>query len=128
MSEVRVKSWPLAVVGSMMLHATVATGVYLIPATGGRTDETARLGGAAGALADDATPIYLLPDELPPDVADHLKAERELAAKTEQPTVPPKEEASQVAAVPPPPPKPFEPVPIPLGVVNGEKINTDSWL
>ncbi len=126
MSEARVKTWPLAVAGSMMLHATVMTGVYLLPGGGGTANAPGA--GLASGAADETTPLYLIPDELPPDVAARLETE---------PALPPKPAPAAPIAEPPiappalavqPLPKPLEPIPVPLGAIDGPKIDTTSWM
>ncbi|MDP1660577.1 MAG: hypothetical protein Q8L55_01570 [Phycisphaerales bacterium] len=117
------KTWPLAVAGSMMLHATVMTSVYLLPAGGA----AAMAPGAdlASGLMGDTAPLYLIPDSLPADVAARLAAEPVPAPAEvviEQPPMPPPAVAVQ------PPPKPLEPIPVPLGVIDGPKIDTTSWM
>jgi hypothetical protein len=127
MSDVRVKTWPLAVAGSMMLHATVLTGLYAVPTSGDAGGSGKGGVASASVLTNDTTPIYLIPDELPSDVAARLEKERAAAAKNESvaPAVEPKVEPELAAK---PAPKPMEPIPVPLGKVDGAKITTTSWL
>lgn len=127
MSDVRVKTWPLAVAGSMMLHATVLTGLYAVPAAGDAGGSGKGGVAAASVLTNDTTPIYLIPDELPADVAARLEKERAAAAKNDSaaPTMEPKVEPELAVK---PAPKPMEPIPVPLGKVDGAKIATTSWL
>ncbi|HZW06859.1 MAG TPA: hypothetical protein VFF65_07020, partial [Phycisphaerales bacterium] len=123
MSDVRVKTWPLAVVGSLVLHGTVATAVYLLPATGPGPPTGGGAGMGDALAAAESTPIYLLPDELPADIAAKLAAER---AAAEPP--PPMTDPAPELALKPPPEDPFDPIEVPLGVVDGPKIDTKSWL
>lgn len=111
----------------MLLHATVLTGLYAVPLSevaGG----TSKMGKAASsALTNDTTPIYLIPDELPSDVAARLEKEQAVAAKNNPAVRPPELKPEPEVAVKPPP-KPMEPIPVPLGTVDGPKINTTAWL
>lgn len=127
MSDVRVKTWPLAVAGSMMLHATVLTGLYAVPVSGDAGGSSKGGMAAASVLTSDTTPIYLIPDELPSDVAARLEKERADAAKNDsaKPALEPKVEPQLTAK---PEPKPMEPIPVPLGKVDGPKINTTAWI
>ena len=75
--------------------------------------------------AAESAPIYLLPDELPTDIAAKLDAERatiEPSPLLNEPSPAPE------LALKPVPEDPFEPIEVPLGVVDGPKIDTKSWL
>jgi hypothetical protein len=124
MSDVRIKTWPWAVAGSVVLHITAVTSVYLVP---GSAVSSVSAGLAnAGAAPNDTTPIYLISDELPEDVAKRLEAERAAeAARTNAERQPPKKQPELAAAEEP---KPLNPIPVQLGVVDGPKIKTDTWL
>lgn len=125
MSEVRVKPWPLAVAGSLLVHVSALTGIYLAPELGvGGAAASARVGvGAAGEF--DTIPLYLMPDELPADVAAKLAADQAAAAKSKPlPEDRPPEVEPEVAVKPPE----KVPIPIQLGAVDGPKIETKEWL
>ena len=127
MSEVRIKTWPLAVVGSVLVHVSALTGVYLAPA-GHAGSSSARAGGGL-ASEIDTVPLYLMPDALPPDVAARLAAENEAAAKVKAPSDEPsdaKRKPDLLVLVKPEPE--LEPIPVQLGVVDGPKIQTETWL
>jgi hypothetical protein len=128
MSDVRVKTWPLAVIGSVLVHVSALTGVYLVPA-GGAGAEQGRAG-AGRALDSDTVPLYLLPDELPPDVASKLAADQEAAARN-KPQDQPSETAPKpdlLVVVKPVPAPELDPIPVQLGAVDGPKIQTEAWL
>lgn len=132
MAEVRVSAWPLAVAGSLLVHVTMLTGLYLAPKSDGAQAALARPG--LNGPTVESEPLYLIPDELPPDIAAKLEAEKAAEAVKARVQQPPKDLLPSPLPPPPPPPelaqkpKPTEPVPVPLGAVDGPKIQTKAWL
>lgn len=128
MNEVQVKAWPLAIAGSLLVHVTAVTGLYLIPTPGQGHTSTSAV--AAFGPPHDAAPLYLIPDELPPDVAARLEADRAAHAHDTPPPAQTRAEAppaSQRPIVQKPPP-PLDPVIVPLGTLDGAPIRTEAWL
>ncbi|MFT3683654.1 MAG: hypothetical protein QM783_01805 [Phycisphaerales bacterium] len=130
MSDVRVSALPLALAGSVLVHLAAVTGLYLAPAS---TDAQTALAqpGVTGPTVE-TTPLYLIPDELPPEIAAKIQAERDAEAAKAKPK--PTDKPPQ--DVPPPPPKELaakppeleDPVRVQLGAIDGPKINTKTWM
>lgn len=120
------QTWPLAVAGSLLLHVTVITGVYLAPSESAALAREGLSRGVGPGPTVDTVPIYLIPDELPDDVARRLEAERAAQqARGEPREVTPRPDQKPVAARPEPE---VDPIKIKLGEVNGPKINVETWL